>query len=228
MNDSVKKRPVHITCFSDVLCVWAYVAERRLVEVREQFGASVLIDYRYISIFGDTQAKFTEGWKDRGGFKGYADHVSEAIAGFDHIELNADAWRQVRPASSGPAHLLLKAVQLACPGKANENVERLAWALRLAFFAHARDIARTDVQMEIVDELALPREAIETALNDGAAFAALSRDADEQQLHRIEGSPTYLLNHGRQKLFGNVGFRIIEANIHELLHEPSAAQASWC
>lgn len=220
--------PVHITCFSDVLCVWAYVAERRLVEVREQFGASVHIDYRFISIFGDTQTKFAGGWKDRGGFEGYAAHVGEAMTGFDHIELSADAWRAVRPASSAPAHLLLKAVQLTCPGPANENVERLAWALRLAFFADARDIASTGVQGEILDELGLPRGDIETALGDGTAFAALSHDAAEQEKHKIQGSPTYLLNHGRQQLFGNVGFRIIEANIQELLHEPSAAQASWC
>lgn len=220
--------PVQITCFSDVLCIWAYVAERRLVEVREQFGPSVHIDYRFISIFGDTQSKFADGWKDRGGFEGYAAHVGEAVADFDHIELNANAWRKVCPASSAPAHLLLKAVQLACPGPASKNVERLAWALRLAFFAHARDIASTRVHNEILDELGLPRGAIDKALADGTAFAALSHDDAQQEKHKIEGSPTYLLNHGRQKLFGNVGFRIIEANIQELLHEPSASQASWC
>ena len=59
-------------------------------------------------------------------------------------------------------------------------------------------------------------------------FAALCRDAEAQQIHRIEGSPTYLLNNGRQKLYGNVGFRIIEANIQELLRKPSSGQASWC
>jgi hypothetical protein len=36
------------------------------------------------------------------------------------------------------------------------------------------------------------------------------------------------LNDGRQKLYGNVGFRIIEANIQELLRAPVGDQASWC
>ena len=45
---------------------------------------------------------------------------------------------------------------------------------------------------------------------------------------RIEGSPSLVLNQGRQKLYGNVGFRIIEANILELLRQPRADDASWC
>ena len=31
-----------------------------------------------------------------------------------------------------------------------------------------------------------------------------------------------------QKLFGNVGYRIIEANIEALLATPRPDQASWC
>ena len=45
---------------------------------------------------------------------------------------------------------------------------------------------------------------------------------------RIEGSPSFVLNGGRQKLYGDVGFRIIEANIEELLQVPGGDQASWC
>ena len=45
--------------------------------------------------------------------------------------------------------------------------------------------------------------------------------------HRIDGSPTYLLNQGRQKLYGNVGYKIIEANVEEVLRRPAEA-ASWC
>jgi hypothetical protein len=36
------------------------------------------------------------------------------------------------------------------------------------------------------------------------------------------------MNEGRQKLFGNVGYRIVEANIQELLREPNPDLASWC
>ena len=45
---------------------------------------------------------------------------------------------------------------------------------------------------------------------------------------RIEGSPSFVLNEGRQKLYGNVGFRLMEANIQELLRQPRSDEASWC
>ena len=44
----------------------------------------------------------------------------------------------------------------------------------------------------------------------------------------IHGSPSFVLNDGRQTLYGNVGYRVLEANIQELLRAPSADQASWC
>ena len=53
------------------------------------------------------------------------------------------------------------------------------------------------------------------------------RDAELRAEHHIEGSPTYLLNHGRQKLYGNLGYKVIEANVEEVLRRPRDA-ASWC
>jgi hypothetical protein len=40
-------------------------------------------------------------------------------------------------------------------------------------------------------------------------------------------SPTFVLNEERQKLYGNFGYRVIEASVHELLAEPGE-RASWC
>lgn len=35
------------------------------------------------------------------------------------------------------------------------------------------------------------------------------------------------LNEGRQILFGNVGYRVLQANIEELIKNPEV-EASWC
>ena len=68
-------------------------------------------------------------------------------------------------------------------------------------------------------------QSIRSCLRPFARLAADYQDADKM---RIEGSPTFVLNEGRQKLYGNVGFRVIEANIQELLRAPAGDQASWC
>jgi hypothetical protein len=43
----------------------------------------------------------------------------------------------------------------------------------------------------------------------------------------LKGSPSLVMNSGRQLLYGNVGYRIINANVKELLKRPDS-EANWC
>ena len=102
------------------------------------------------------------------------------------------------------------------------------WAFRCAFFRDCRDIARWDVQCDLAKEHGVDIQAIEKSTRNGNAFASLAADYQDAHKMRIEGSPSFVLNEGRQKLYGNIGFRVIEANIQELLRVPGSEQASWC
>ena len=226
LENPLPNTPTSITCYTDILCVWAYIAERRLAEIRSVFGSKVTIDHRYISLFADTETKLATRWKERGGFDGYADHVSEVCKSFDHINLHPNVWRKTKPRSSVGIHLVLRAIGLTNADP--RLVEKTASALRLAFFEQGLDIANWDVQKQVIGSIGLDWQTIMPHLKNGSAFAALHQDTQEQQTHKIEGSPTYLLNNGRQKLYGNVGFKIIEANIQELLRDPNPEHASWC
>jgi predicted DsbA family dithiol-disulfide isomerase len=230
---------VRITYFSDVLCVWAYLAQIKVDEVREVFGARVEIDPRFIGVFGNTAQKIGAVWKDRGGFEGYARHVVEIGQRFAHVPLHPELWRRDAPASSTGCHVLLKAVQVMqdegeLPAQRVERpgerplVEELGWRLRSAFFAELRRVGERAVQRAIAEELELPVGALETRIADGRAFAALWSDAELQRTHGVQGSPTWMLNEGRQKLYGNVGYRVIEANVREALASGQSDLASWC
>jgi predicted DsbA family dithiol-disulfide isomerase len=217
--------------FSDVLCVWAHGAQIRVDELRAQYGARVAVRYRFVPVFANTAKKIGVGWAARGGWAEYTRHVRTVAGRFPHVTMSPDAWERVRPASSASAHLFLKAVQAiegAGPSPAGGLYERTSAALRVAFFAEARDIATRAVQLEIAEQVGAPRAAIEEALANGSAMAALFEDVEAQTTQRIEGSPTLVLNEGRQKLYGNVGYRVIEANVEELLRAPSPQSASWC
>jgi predicted DsbA family dithiol-disulfide isomerase len=222
--------PLQIVHFSDVLCVWAFFSEQRLAEVRRTFGDQVEFQYRFCPVFGDVQGKIATSWQSRGGYDGFADHVQHAGKAFPELTLHPDLWRKIRPASSLSPHLFLKAVESAemdsqcVPGT-------FARALRMsreAFFVHGLDISRREIHHEIAQELGLDIAVAQRFLDDGRAHAALSADYKEAENAGVKGSPTMILNEGRQKLFGNVGYRIIEANIQELLREPNPDQASWC
>lgn len=230
-------RPIRIDYFSDVLCVWAYAAQIRVDELKARFGAQIELVQHFIPVFGDTRRKIADAWGERGGIAAFGAHVRSVCAEFPHVEVHPEIWTRDVPASSASAHLFLKAVeqlQTAAPPpglqagpQGDTRVEAVAWALRLAFFRDLRDIAHRDVQLEIAARFGLPAAPLLEVLDSGTAMAELCADLELRDRYRVEGSPTYVLNEGRQKLYGNVGYKIIEANIEELLRRPTG-QASWC
>ena len=104
--------PIKISYHSDVLCIWAYVAQARLEQVIKHFGDQVAIDTHYCSVFPDAWGKIEEMWKTRGGFAGFNKHLMEVAERFPHTAVHKGLWLDVRPRTSASAHLFLKAVEL--------------------------------------------------------------------------------------------------------------------
>lgn len=220
---------VKITHFTDALCMWAYVSQVRMDELKANFRDAVELDNRYFHVFGDVANKIETAWRERGGLAAYRAHVREIVATFGHVELHENTWNTDVPKSSMPAHLFLCAIRCAdASGRCTPaSADRAASAVRDAFFRHGRDVSRTTVLFEIAESINLPVGDIEKAIGTGTAHAALASDLELARAQSISASPTLLFNEGRQRLTGNVGYRIIEANIRELL-ERAPGQLSWC
>lgn len=214
--------PIVIDYYSDVLCVWAWIAQPRLEELQRHWGNNISVRHRYVDIFGDSHGKIEKQWGAKDGFEKFGTHVAKSAASFDQVSIHPDIWTQQRPRSSMQAHLLLKAVEQV--GE-KEQVATIALRIRQAFFAQAQDISDLSLLLKLVDDLDL--QVLETALRDGSAMAALSSDQRSANELGVKGSPTWVLNDGRQVLYGNVGYRILNANIEELAKNPGA-EASWC
>lgn len=215
--------------FTDVLCIWAYVAQIRLDELNQEFDDKIQVNEHFITLFGNTEKRIGEGWKDKGGFKGFNQHVLKVAEGFPHLHVNPNVWITCRPTSSANSHLYLKAIQLLVTEKAvtENDFQTMILNIRKAFFQDAKDISQMSVLIELAEELSLPITLIQEKLDNGCAIAALCGDMELRDKNKLEGSPTYLLDNGRQKLYGNVGYRVLEANIQELLERPEGI-ASWC
>ena len=112
-------------------------------------------------------------------------------------------------------------------GNARHRISTL-WAAIGGFDGFNQHLRAIHEQFDHIDELGIPRRDIQPFLDDGRALAGLYEDSELQHENKIEGSPTFVINEGRQKLYGDVGYKITEANIHELLSEPNQDQASWC
>ena len=63
----MSNKTIVIDHFSDVLCVWAYVAQIRLDELQREFSTQVQINYHFIPIFGVVAKRVGEGWQEKGG-----------------------------------------------------------------------------------------------------------------------------------------------------------------
>ena len=216
--------PLIIDYYSDVLCVWAWIAQRRIDELQENWGEQVTLHHHYMNLFGDTQKRIGKGWADKGGFEGFGTHVVEAVAPYDEAPVINNIWRDVRPTTSANAHLVIKAAGIIHGSGSSAD---LASAIRREFFTSGKDISKLVVLLDIADDIDMDADKLEETLSKGQAMASLMADYKEAQDQNLKGSPTWIMNNGRQVLYGNVGYRVLHANIEEILHNP-AEEASWC
>ncbi len=233
------QKPVVIEYFSDVLCVWAYGAQARVDALKREFASEVVVNYRFIPLFAAAREKVLRAWGPENGFENFNRKLREIVSGWEHVRVHDDVWLTARPASSTPAQLFLKAIDLlerdgalssppASDFGGRSYFEEAVWRVRQGFFLHVRDVSCKPELSRIADSLDLPMARIEALIDNGDAHAALQLDHEAQDRYHVAGSPTFVLDDGRQHLYGNVGFRVIEANVRELLRDPQFGEASWC
>ena len=238
MSNTIPKK-IHIEIFSDVLCVWAYSAQIRIDQLKHEFGDQLQLQYRYIPIFAAAKTRISKGWKGKGGFAGFNESLLKTAKDWDHIQLHPKIWLQNVPESSTVPHLYLKAIQHlqenavisseALPQHDGRNLfEAFSWRMRRAFFEETQNIGEMSILDSIAEDVGVSVNAVHSVLDNGSAHAALHLDTEARDQYMIPGSPTLVFNEGRQRLYGNVGYRIIEANIRELLHNSESGEASWC
>ncbi|GAB1263464.1 DsbA family oxidoreductase [Aurantivibrio infirmus] len=226
---STEEPKLNIAHFSDVLCIWAYVSQIRMQELATEFSDRVQIDFHFFSVFGDVPGKIKKQWESRGGLSAYSEHVKSVAAQFEHLHLHPQVWTKAPPKSSLPAHLYLSAIaELEEHGNiASGKTQEFTASLRRAFFVDAKNISDEAELKILCEELSLPLKDIKSLISDASAYARLSRDMNLAKDLNVRASPTIIFNEDRQRLTGNVGYKIIKANIKELIDQPIDA-SSWC
>lgn len=216
--------PLVVDYYNDILCVWAWIAQRRIDELNKQLGDKIDLRYHYVDVFGDSINKIPTQWREKGGYEGFSAHVIESASVYDDAHINSDIWSKVRPTSSANPHLVLKAIELTY--SCQHSID-LALKFREAFFVEAKDISNLSVLFSIIEQAGLDSSQVNKALVDGRAMAGLMRNYQDAKMLALKGSPSYIIDNGRQILYGNVGYRVLLANIEAQLNAPEN-DVSWC
>lgn len=205
--------------WSDPLCIWALVAQSKLDRVLAEAGDRLDVDYRIVPVFGSIAWRFAQGPWAKDGVDGRVSATRRIAAQGGRSDVSGECWRRAMPSSSWAPAAAIKAVfALAREGAvAAEVAPTYQRALRERFFVGETNIALRPVQLEVAEELGLPRAPLESRLDDGSALAAVCEDLAEKERLHIQGSPTYVFDGGRAMLYGNFDFGILRGTIEELL-----------
>ena len=216
--------PLVVDYYNDILCVWAWIAQCRIDELNKTLGNKIELRYHYMDVFGDAVNKIPTQWSERGGYDGFSAHVIESASTYDDAHVNKAIWTKIRPTSSANPHLVLKAIESTYSCK--QSIE-LALKFREAFFIEALDISHLSVLFSLVEQAGLDSKRVNKALVDGSAMAGLMRNYQQAKALALKGSPSFIIDNGRQILYGNVGYRVLLANIEAQLNVPEN-DVSWC
>ena len=222
-------KKINVSHYSDILCIWAYVSQIRIDELIDNFGENIHLEYYLFPVFGHALSKIDQQWEVKGGRNAYNLHVRDIADRFGHLSIHPDIWVKNTPESSLPSHLYACATKIAETNVklAQGSYAELIAQFRSAFFVEAIDIAKVESIRNIIEEKKFSLSVIEKEISNGKAYAMLSSNMRYASDHAISVSPTLTFNEDRQRLSGNVGYRIIEANMKELIENPELKQ-SWC
>lgn len=220
--------PLSFVHWSDPLCIWAFVAQARHERVLLDYGERIRVRHRVVPVFGSIVQKFRSGSWAEAGHAGRAAKTREIAERFGISDVDGSMWESDPPSSSWSPGMAVMAVRgMVERGEVSPDADRVYLeALRRAAFVDNRNTARRAVQLEVAESLDLDRGTIEADLDDGTALASLWEEHLDREADRVQGSPCYVFDGGREMLYGNVADTVIRATIDALLDglEPGGSE----
>ncbi|MFD2177552.1 DsbA family oxidoreductase [Veronia pacifica] len=206
---------VRIDFYSDILCIWGWVGYHinHKLAGRWQEG-EVRWHYRHLELYGDVAARIrSQGTGDQAYFR-YAERSEKFVSGFDGLDFHPDVWRKVRPGSSLLPHQVIKAVELEY---GQQTANHFADRVREAFFRDGRNIGDFNVLTDLLTEYQLSSKSLLSCITNGYALGATVAEFRQAENDKVPGSPTWMLDNDRYRLFGNVEASVIIATVDTLL-----------
>jgi len=191
--------PIRVTVFSDYVCPFCYVGDRRLLRLAEQMDLAVT--WRGVEIHPETPP---DGMPLEA--LGYPPDVWARM----HMHLgNLAAEEGIRLAerrfttNSHKALLVAEGARTQGP----ETFRAVHEGLFHAFFTQGRNIGQTDVLADVAREAGMDAAAFERALIEPTYEDRLKANVAEARRHGVTGVPTFVF--GEQVVAGAVPYPLL-------------------
>ena len=206
---------VEVTLFHDVFCAWSYIADQRLLALRDEYGSEVRWSVRPFPLRAATAAPDK---KERGQF---ARHFRRAAREVEGKGVVADLWTSNDPPQSSlPPLIALEAARRESP----ELERELLSAMRRAVFLRGMNVARLDVQLELAEGVGIEMSSFVARLGAPSARLAVEESVADAEELGIKGVPALVIG-GEWLMQGCRELTEYRQVIDKYLHERSGSPA---
>jgi len=176
---------LELVLYHDVLCGWSWLAEKRLLLLREEMGPYLRIRRRPFAV--RPEARIPTRWECMAEASNWRKVARER----DAEPIVTDLWRSSDPPTSSMPPLW--ALHAAAIVGGNVGAERLLAELRRAAFLQGINVSRDDVILEIAAKIGLPMSRFANAYFSEHTRRTV-RDQHEDACSRgIDSVPTVIL-----------------------------------
>ncbi|MCO4774138.1 MAG: hypothetical protein KDA24_29170 [Deltaproteobacteria bacterium] len=204
--------------YTDPMCIWALVAEPKVALLKDEFGDALQLEHHVLPLFGSIEERLATGSWAKGGIPGRVAATARVAAAAGVEGVSGKGWEHSPSSSWGPSMTALAVRHLEDAGTLPAgSTGRTLYAMRQAFFVEDRDITLRSEQQAVLARCDLPVHEVFALVDDGRAMARLSEARDRRDGLRLDGSPTWVFDGGRAKLYGNVDMRVLRATVQALV-----------
>jgi predicted DsbA family dithiol-disulfide isomerase len=181
---TLRRPPLEITIYQDVLCSWCYLAEVRLEQVRRELGDAFRWRSRPYAL------RLKDAVPTRRELRQWIREVDTAKKEPDGLRLSPTLWTQAQPPrSSVPALQALEAARLQGP----DLHQALARSMQRAALEQGIDVTRSDVLYELACHVGLNMNRFSAAFGTEQCRRLILQEHKLASERGVRGVPTVVI-----------------------------------
>jgi predicted DsbA family dithiol-disulfide isomerase len=176
--------PIRIDYYTDPLCSWCFAAEPMLDQLKDHFKDRIEIHYKLFPLFEDVREVMSDPMR----LWTIADRY-RIVSKKTGVYIDNGVWSSDPPQSAWPACEAVKAAER----QGLEAADRFMKLLRNGVMLDGKNIARSDIQVELAGRAGISLPPFREALSDPKLKDEVEADIRDARKENVETRPHFIL-----------------------------------